>query len=402
MSRVLFLTELLPYPLVAGPKTRAYFVLRHLAAKHRVTLVSFVRPDDRPEWVAHLRSFLHEVHTVPMERSPAHNLRAGLLSLFTGRSAIILREEIRPMRDLIERLLATGDIDVVHADQIPMAQYGLLGHGARVKRLLDQHNATFQIIERLAQNEPASWKRFLLRREARAFSRYEPEVCDRFDFVTFVTSDDREALLSRTPGGSLNCSTSIIPICQDTETSQPVKPVPKPMRVTHIGTMFWPPNIEGVLWFWEKVWPQVQERVPQATLTLIGKNPTDRIQALAADQDVEVPGYVPDLAPYLEETAAFIVPLHAAGGMRVKIVDAWCWGLPIVSTTIGAEGIKTRNGENILIADSPADFASAIVRLLREPLLQARLRTSGRSWVEERYDWRRVYGRWDEVYADLV
>ena len=166
--------------------------------------------------------------------------------------------------------------------------------------------------------------------------------------------------------------------------------------------MFWPPNVEGVLWFWENVWPQVRKRAPQATLTLIGKNPTERIQALAADPNVEVLGYVPDLTPYLEETAAFIVPLHAAGGMRVKIIDAWSWGLPIVSTTIGAEGIEIQDGENILIADSPAGFADAVVRLLEDTQFQAQLASNGRSWVEDHYDWRSVYGQWDQVYADLL
>jgi glycosyltransferase involved in cell wall biosynthesis len=115
-----------------------------------------------------------------------------------------------------------------------------------------------------------------------------------------------------------------------------------------------------------------------------------------------VTGYVEDLTPYLAETAAFVVPLHAAGGMRVKIVDAWCWGLPVVSTPIGAEGIDLRDGENLLIADTPEAFARAVVTVLQEPQVQARLRANGRRWVEERYDWRRVYPAWDEVYARLM
>jgi len=126
------------------------------------------------------------------------------------------------------------------------------------------------------------------------------------------------------------------------------------------------------------------------------------LQALDARPDVEVPGYVADLKPYLAETAVFVVPLHAAGGMRVKIVDAWSWGLPVVSTTIGAEGLAVRDGENVLIADTAPDFARAAVRVFRDAALQQQLRTKGRQWVEERYDWRRVYGAWDEVYERLL
>jgi len=107
---------------------------------------------------------------------------------------------------------------------------------------------------------------------------------------------------------------------------------------------------------------------------------------------------VKDPQPYLEETAVFVVPLHAGGGMRVKILDAWCWGLPVVSTTIGAEGIEVRDGENILIADTVAELAGAVIRLLQEPGLAPRLAMEGRCTVEARYDWREVYRAWDEVY----
>jgi glycosyltransferase involved in cell wall biosynthesis len=402
VARVLVLTELLPYPLISGAKIRAYYVLRQLASCHQVTLLSFVRAEDRPEYVAHLSSFLEGVHTVPMQRSWPRDLRAALVSLLTGRPAIIAREEIGAMRRKVAELLAIAPIDIVHADQIPMAQYGLLAQGGSEKCLLDQHNATFQIVERLARNEPRRWRRSLLLREARAFVRYEVDVCRRFDHVTFVTEEDRQALLAHMPDRALEARSTVIPICVDTDAASPVASVPVPFRVTHVGTMYWPPNVEGLLWFWEEVWPLVRAGAPDARLTLIGKNPPAQLRMLDARPDVDVLGYVEDLTSYLAETAVFVVPLRAAGGMRVKIVDAWCWGVPIVSTTLGAEGIAVREGENILIADAPDQFAGSVFKVLDDPALQAQLRANGRSWVEEQYDWRRVYGAWDEVYARLA
>ena len=408
MARVLVLTELLSYPLVSGAKIRGYYVLRHLSARHEVTLLSFVRPDDRPEDIAHLETFVNEVHTVPMKRSWLRNIRAALASLLSGQPAIIAREEIGAMRHKVKEMVSTTRFDVIHADQIPMAQYGLIGQRPRVRRILDQHNATFQVIERLAQHEPNPLKRWLLQREARAFARYEPAVCQQFDHVTFVTEEDREALLSRMRpptgdqhGQSLRDQTSVIPICVDTAAVEPVPPVAEPFRVTHVGTMYWPPNVEGLLWFLQNVWPQVRQEAPQARLTLIGKNPPDHLRAWDQRDGVEVLGYVEDLERYLAETAAFVVPLLAAGGMRVKIVDAWCWGQAIVSTTIGAEGIAVQHGENILIANTPAQFAQATARLLSNGGLQARLRANGREWVEERYDWHKVYRAWDPIYDRL-
>jgi len=117
---------------------------------------------------------------------------------------------------------------------------------------------------------------------------------------------------------------------------------------------------------------------------------------------VQVTGYVADPTPYLKAADAFVVPLHAGGGMRVKIVDAWLWGLPIVSTPIGAEGIQLRDGQNILLAEDAPAFAEATARLLTDADLNRQLRVNGRAWVEDRYAWRMVYPRVDEVYARLL
>ncbi|MCS6845874.1 MAG: hypothetical protein NZ528_16390, partial [Caldilineales bacterium] len=126
MAVVLLLTQVLPYPLDAGPKVRAYYMLRHLAGQHRVTLVSFVRPDDRPEYVQHLRGIAAEVHTVPIHRSTLRNLRAGTKGLLTGLPIAIVRDEMTEMAALLRRLAAEARFDVVHADQLSMASWGLL------------------------------------------------------------------------------------------------------------------------------------------------------------------------------------------------------------------------------------------------------------------------------------
>jgi glycosyltransferase involved in cell wall biosynthesis len=117
---------------------------------------------------------------------------------------------------------------------------------------------------------------------------------------------------------------------------------------------------------------------------------------------IEVTGYVSDLTSLLAETGAFIVPLHAGGGMRVKILDAWNWGLPIVSTTIGAEGIVVEPEENILIADEADTFAQATIRLLTEPSLADKLVQNGRQTVLEKYSWQKIYTAWDTIYCQTV
>jgi glycosyltransferase involved in cell wall biosynthesis len=197
----------------------------------------------------------------------------------------------------------------------------------------------------------------------------------------------------------LEAHSTLIPICVDPADRALVERVAAPRSVLHLGTMFWPPNIDGVLWFAERAFPRVLEHAPEASFTIVGKNPPEVVESLPQRvRNIHVTGYVPDPGPYLKQAAAFIVPLHAGGGMRVKIVDAWGWGLPIVSTTIGAEGIEVRDSENILLADTPEDFAAAVLHLLKEPAAGERLRANGRAWVEERYNWRRIYPAWDQIY----
>jgi glycosyltransferase involved in cell wall biosynthesis len=166
--------------------------------------------------------------------------------------------------------------------------------------------------------------------------------------------------------------------------------------------MFWPPNVAGVLWFAREVLPLIWQSLPQARFVVVGKNPPAEVRALAADPRVQVAGYVADPLPYLQTAGVFVVPLHSGGGMRVKILDAWLWGLPIVSTPIGAEGIQLRDGENILLASDPASFAAATVNVLTDAALNQRLRRDGRRWVEATYGWQQVYQQVDVVYQRLM
>lgn len=405
--RILYLCQLVPYPADAGPKVRAYYTLRYLAERHAVTLAAFGRPDDRAGAVEHLREFCQAVHTVPIRRGRGRDGLTLLACLASGRSFIIERDRVEAMNRLVDELLASGEFDAVHADQLWMAQYALRAKrvgGKQILTVLDEHNACFQIVERLAAGEENPLKRLVLRRERAALRRFEARALGQFDQLATVTEEDRWILerLAEEEGGKrfvFGQNSHTIPICVDTEELEAVRPGGGAQDVLHLGTMFWPPNVEGVVWFGRDVWPRVKAEVPGARLTIAGKNPPGEVKALEADPAVRVTGYVADPLPYLEQAGAFIVPLFAGSGMRVKILDGWRLGLPVISTTIGAEGIEYREGENILIADDPEAFAAAVVRVLTDEALNRALRVNGRRWVEERYEWRKIYPAWDEVYS---
>jgi glycosyltransferase involved in cell wall biosynthesis len=390
--RILFAAQLLPFPLDAGPKVRAYYVLRHLAeAGHDVTLLCFVRPGDRPRDLEEMSRYCRGVEPVPISRSRLRDLRDGILTLVSETPFLIRRDRRPAMNARLAQLTAARTFDAFHADQLWMAPLGDLCDGVGLK-VLDQHNAVFKVPERLATHHPNAAVRALLKVEASKLARFERVTIDRFDDVVWVSREDREAVCGTDTGGRQH----VIPIAVDPRASAPV-PRPRPFRVTFLGGLHWPPNADGVRWFATSVWPAVSRAVPAATFTVIGKG-AGRVLHSDPSARIDVRGYVEDLRSALAETAAFVVPLRTGAGMRVKILDAWCWGLPVVSTSVGAEGIDIAPGENVLVADEPAAFADEVIRLLKDPALSCRIAAGGRSTVEARYDWRKVYEAWGQVY----
>jgi sugar transferase (PEP-CTERM/EpsH1 system associated) len=392
--RILLLTQVVPYPPDSGPKIKTYHVLRYLAQRHEVHLVSFTRSEVERAQAQALCTLCRSVATVPLRRARARDLGALLRSLTSGRPFLIERDESAAMRRAIAEVLDRHPIDAVHADQISMAQFAV--DLPVPLRVLDEHNAVWTIVRRSAASEGWGPRRLLAEWEWRRLRAYETDMCRRFDRVTVVSDADAAALALAGPPEALD----IIPIAIDTDD---LAFTPRPAEARHVlslATMFYPPNIEGVGWFARAVFPRIRQAHPATRFLIVGSRPPASIRRLAtADSGIVVTGYVADLEPLLRQSAVLVAPLHAGSGMRVKILEAFARGIPVVSTTIGAEGIAVQPGEHLLIADDPADFAAAVSRLLARPSEAARLAAAGRRLVEQRYDWRTALRGLDRIYG---
>jgi glycosyltransferase involved in cell wall biosynthesis len=279
------------------------------------------------------------------------------------------------------------------------------------KIIFDAHNAVWTIVERMRQNAPWILK-LPATVEARRIKRYEGNVVKNFDYVLAVTEPDRKALLealevkeettrdSSDPNSQIK-PISVIPIAVDTQQLQPAHRQPDSYNIVTLGTLHYPPNADGIRWFMQEVFPKVCQEVPQARLTIIGKNPPADFLQYAAQhsQAIKVTGYVQDLAPYVDQAAVMVVAVRAGGGMRVRILEAFARAMPVVTTTVGLEGIQAQPGEEVLVADTPKAFANEVIRLLKDPALQARLAENGRRLAETCYDWQVVLTKMDEVYG---
>jgi len=383
-------------------------VLQHLAGKgHELHFLGFRRADDTSESIGQLGSLCASVTTVEMRRTASAAIAGAARSLLQRMPLLVTRDASAEMRRAVRAVVSRHELDAIHADQLWMAQYALqarelmIARGSNPRMILDQHNAVHRIPGQLARYERRAVARTMLRREGRLLKEYEAKVVAAFDATVWVSEMDRRAVLGplRESDPDTMSRNPIIPIAVDPSALQPAAMSPARKRVTFVGGLHWPPNAQGVIWFLKKVWPMIRATSSDAQLTIVGARAPAELIDLAADLgQVELAGFVADLATIYSETAAFIVPLHAGGGMRVKIVDGWAHALPIVSTSLGAEGIDARPGENILIADSAEEFAGRVLNLLSEPDLAEAIGMAGRKTVETQYDWRTRYAAWDIIY----
>ncbi|HEX9371404.1 MAG TPA: glycosyltransferase, partial [Roseiflexaceae bacterium] len=329
--RILLLTLVVPNPPDSGPKIKTHYLLRYLAQRHEVTLVSFVRDAAEQRAARELEGLCAAVHTVPMRRARWRDAGYLLASLASARPFLMLRDESRAMRRLAANLVARERFDLAQADQLNMVQFGL---ASGLPLVFDAHNAVWTIFQRLARQERGP-KRLLLELEWRKLKRYEGRVCRASAAVMAVSAEDRVALRAAGARDPI----SVIPIAVDIAGVEPARRKPDAQGILSMATMYWPPNIDGVLWFAREVLPLIRRAAPDAPFFVVGARPPAEVQALGDDPTIAVTGYVDDPAPYLESSALMVVPLRAGGGMRVKILEALARGIPIVSTTIGAEGI---------------------------------------------------------------
>jgi glycosyltransferase involved in cell wall biosynthesis len=401
--RILFLAQIIPYPPDAGPKVKTWHVLRYLVQQgHEVTFVGFVRPDEI-QHLPVLQELCAAVHTVPIHRSRLADMGYFLRSFITGRPFLVERDDLPGMRTLVNSLVSSQQFDVIHADQLTMVQFGL-GHTVQPKpRLIfDAHNAVWTIVERMASNaawflKPALWI------EAKAVKRYEGNLMKQVDRVLAVTDVDRDALLASLPPSQSTSSApiSVIPIAVDTHKLQPIARQPGSHNIFTLGTLRYPPNADGIRWFLNEVFPLIRRQIPDATLSIIGKDPPADFFESAAKYPgaVEITGYAPVLESYLEKSALTVVPVRAGGGMRVRILEAFAYAMPVVTTTIGLEGIQAELEKEVIVADEPDQFARRVIALLQDEKRQKELAENGRKLAEDRYDWQVVLGAMNEAYA---
>jgi glycosyltransferase involved in cell wall biosynthesis len=399
---------------------RIYQILRGLAARHQVTCLAFAADEAAEQAMAPLRA----VCRVVAVRGPAHRpLHArAWTTLASPLPDMALRNQSGAYAAALHALLARERFDIVQAESIEMAAFlhGASPH-ASVRLVLDQFNAEYVLQKRAAltslRNAVAlqNPKSAIQNLGASVYSlaqwlklaAYERRVMAVAHAVVAVSDEDVAALRRVAPAARYHVAPNGVDAAHFSRAAL-VREGLAPLRygaptLVFSGTLDFRPNVDALAWFAAEVLPLIRAQRQDVQLVAVGRRPAPALRSLAKRGVLTLTGQVADTRPFLAGADVFVVPMRIGGGVRLKLLEALALETPTVSTSMGAEGIAgLRGGEHCSLADTPASFAAAVLRLLGDPALGARLGTAGRALVATNYDWSVIVPRFEALYSDLI
>lgn len=381
-GRVVFVSERCPWPIDDGGQIRTYKVLERLAGRYTVTLLALAPPS--PADVAPIRALGVEVLTFPRRderwRLPLH----AAASLVDRRPFPFNKSFSRDVLGALRRQLARGDVAALHLNHLDAAQYLDFLDARRVPSVVDTHNVMTTVYGRYVETASNLPLRAFLAAQSWKMRRYEPRLLRRASACIVCSDLERDRLRDWGVADPV-----VVPNGVDTARFEPgsTPRAPGPLRLVFTGALDYRPNHDGMEWFLREVQPVLVARLPEFQLAVVGRNPSASLRALADPRRVTFTGRVEDVRPHVSGADVFIAPLRVGGGTRLKILEAMAAGAPVVSTTVGAEGIDAEEGVHLVRADTPEAFAQAIAALAADPDQRAAMARAARELVVARYDW---------------
>ena len=385
MKKLLVVTIELPYPANSGGRIKSWNMLKVLTEHYEVSVVSPIKYGT--ELIDQFKSSIPIANlyssTVVRERSAKNLLRSYFQQI-----------PLNVYRSRSEELLATvneiaGQFDIILLDHYEAFQY--LPNDYRGKVILHTHNATYLMWERYATTGESLAMRWAARIEALRVRHYERRACDRANLV-FAAPNDIDNLCS------LGCNRKkfreTYHLGDDSQLALKELSFDSTReQLFYVGTLSWEANVDGLLWFFDEVWPQLKHKRPLLEFLIAGGKPDPRlVEAASKLEGIQFLGYVDDLEPYFKSSRLFIAPLRFGAGIKVKVLNTMCRGLPIVTTSVGAEGLAVKHLQHIAIANNPEETSNNIDRLLEDSNLWELIRDESRNIVKAKYTWKRVLG----------
>lgn len=405
-KKILVLTPQFPsYPPHQGTIMRNYHLIAGLAARHEVHLLSFGDPAEAKG--APVADLCKHVQVVPApERSTSQRL-GGLL--FSTLPDMAQRLPSAAFQAALAAAVTGERPDVVQVEGIELAQYlfQVAENRAGQRRpllIFDDHNAEYILQQRAFETDARQPGRWI----AAAYSfvqwqrlkGYERRACETADRVVAVSEADAGALRRLVPG----LHPAVVPNGVDMAyytaptPSLETEDLPGSKDLVFTAKMDFRPNVDAVLWFAEETLPLVRQQSPETRFWVVGKDPHPRLAHLAEDPGIRITGWVEDVRPYIARSGLYVIPLRIGGGTRLKVLEAMAMGKAIVSTALGCEGFNVVSDQELVLANTPAEFATAALALLRDPERRGRLGRTARQFASASYDWTMIVPQLEQVY----
>jgi glycosyltransferase involved in cell wall biosynthesis len=391
MKKMLFLSPELPYPLHSGGKVKTWHVLEAFAKHWDVTLVCPLKLEDDLQ----LQDFMAKssITTVLTDKVERPRSASNLLKSWHQRRPInVLRTDSLLLKEQVADICQDQDfIFIDHFEAFQFVPAEILENTKRKQTIIyHAHNAYHQIWQRYASSTNNLAYKMVCNIEAKRIIQYERHIVASVD-CCFAAPNDIECLVN------LGCSKDklfqTLHLGDESALEQPALRCDQTtQKLCYVGYLGWEPNIVGLEWFLKEVWPVLKQRHPKLSLDIAGKNADQRLQnAVQAAKDVTLLGYVEDLEAIYSGCRISIAPLLFGSGIKVKVISAMARGLPLVTTSIGAEGLEVKHQDQLMIADSSSAMVASITQLLEDDILWQRIATNSRQVVIDKYTWAQMF-----------
>lgn len=398
MIKLLQIAYNAPFPPHNGYNQRVWNLGRELSRKSELSLLFRVAHEKDGAPARYRAERIEAYHLTAPKPSAAEKMVRGARALFQSTPILAEGFYFKELESMADEIIRRRAIDAVILEGAWLGRYWPRLQRKPLVRILDAHNIEEELLRRRARAETWPLRKALFHHDFLKMRWMERRMLNSADLI-FVTSErERQILSSRHRRGA---EIYVAPNGVDCRSTTPL-PRRDARDILFVGAMNYHPNADGVRFFAKQVFPRIRAGRPEVRLHIVGGSPGESIRRLGRLDGIRVHGEVADVAPFYAESAVVIVPLRVGGGTRLKILEAMAYGRPVVSTSVGCEGLEVEDGKHLLIADNACHMQEAVLMLLHQPGIGDSLAVHARRLVEAKYDWSVIAGRMLDTIAARV